>query len=151
MLMHTHTADRPESDWPVEWAPIKGMGGCTAIAMARATGLMCATDLAASAMVQGLAPGISGSLCDMCAASCKVDEQECSVPAHVAAAASLAAATDAPPSKSSPLDVAPAWGEPCLRGLAFFLCFAWQQESLHACKHARLAHGIAHHCRAAER
>ena len=79
--------DVPTSEWPAEWAAFVGMGGCGAVATVKGMGLTCTTDLGASATVQGLAPGISGMLCDKCAASCKADGQDCPAPVAVSTAA----------------------------------------------------------------
>ena len=63
--------DVDTSEWPAEWAPLIGLGGGAAPGSdtVRDYGIMCDTDLATS-IASALMPGIFGSLCDYCSASC---------------------------------------------------------------------------------
>jgi len=53
-----------------EWDPIINMGGCAMLPTMATMGLTCDSDLADSAVVQGLAKGVSGSVRQFCGASC---------------------------------------------------------------------------------
>jgi len=61
-----------------EWAPIIAMGGCNMLPTMLSLGLTCDSDLAENAVVQGLAPGVSGGVRQFCGASCGgcVEEEE---------------------------------------------------------------------------
>lgn len=90
--------------WPDEWAPLKGMGGCAAVNTAAGMGIKCDTDLGANAMIQGMAKGISGKLCDYCAGTCKTAGQDvCAAapPATTKAPTTTKAATAAPTTKAA--------------------------------------------------
>jgi len=53
-----------------EWAPIIAMGGCNMLPTMLSLGLTCDSDLGGNAVVQGLAPGVSGGVRQFCGASC---------------------------------------------------------------------------------
>jgi len=64
-----------------EWAPIIAMGGCNMLPTMLSLGLTCDSDLGENAVVQGLAPGVSGGVRQFCGASCGgcVEEEEACV------------------------------------------------------------------------
>jgi len=75
--MGTDAEDVPQEQWEKEWEGLKVMGGCGVISQAKSMGITCSTDLSTNEMISGAAPGIQGSLCDKCAASCKAEGQDC--------------------------------------------------------------------------
>ena len=70
-------ADLDTATWMAEAAPLIAMGGCGFVAQAAGMGLTCDLDLGASATVQGMAPGVTGSLCHYCCESCAASDQTC--------------------------------------------------------------------------
>ena len=72
--------DEDTSTWPAEAAPLAAMGGCGMVTTALGAGLTCSDDLAESATIQGMAPGISGSLCDYCCSTCDGAGSPCGGP-----------------------------------------------------------------------
>merc|ERR1712232_91685 len=80
--------DLPQDQWEKEWEGLKAMGGCAMVPQAEAMGITCATDLSKHPAINASAPGIQGSLCDKCAASCLAAGQTCSPNAEDAVVAS---------------------------------------------------------------
>merc|ERR1711959_438776 len=70
--------DLSQDEWEKEWDGLKNMGGCAMVAQAKGKGIVCTTDLSKHPVINASAPGIQGSLCDKCAASCKAEGQDCS-------------------------------------------------------------------------
>ena len=57
---------------PDVFAPLIALGGCAMVSVATSVGLSCSSELSANLLVQNLAPGVYGTLCDFCAGSCDV-------------------------------------------------------------------------------
>ena len=62
--------DLNTASWPAEAAPLIGMGGCAMVPMAASMGITCYDDISANPTVQGIAPGVTGTLGDLCPDTC---------------------------------------------------------------------------------
>ena len=62
--------DRAAAACCAVFQPLTALGGCDTVQLASTVQLYCNSDLSESALIQGLAPGAYGSLCDFCPASC---------------------------------------------------------------------------------
>lgn len=62
--------DRAAAACCAVFQPLTALGGCDTIELASNVGLTCKSDLLQSALIQGIAWGAYGSLCDFCPASC---------------------------------------------------------------------------------
>ena len=67
-------SDSDSSTWPAEFMPLIAVGGCPAVGDAQQYGIFCDTDLATNTVIQGLAPGVSGTFRDICCETCYILE-----------------------------------------------------------------------------